>query len=51
MSELIGEVYRGYYIRSNLSGNIWVEKDRHLICWAKSLVEAKQKIDELLSEG
>lgn len=47
MSALIGEVYKGYYIRSNLVGEIWVEKDRTLICWAKTLQEAKEKIDEL----
>ena len=48
MAKLIAEAYRGYYIRSNLSGFVWVEKNTALICWAKTLEDAKKKIDELL---
>jgi len=50
MAALVAEVYKGYFIRSNLRGEIWVEKDSVLICWAKTLEEAKQKINQLLSD-
>jgi hypothetical protein len=42
---LLAELYKGYYIRSRASGGIWIEKNCVMVAWAKSFVEAKQRID------
>ena len=43
------EAYRGYLIMVNLlNGKTWIEKQGHLISWARSINDAKEKIDELL---
>jgi hypothetical protein len=47
---LLAEVYRGYYIRSNFRDEIWIEKDTTLIGWAKSLDDAKKIINSLVEE-
>lgn len=46
-------VYRGYLIRWSVftldkpDNKLWIEKDGHFICWANSVDDAKQMIDEV----
>ena len=45
------QAYRRYLIPTVLStGAWWIEKDGFLICHAKSLADAKTKIDGLLED-
>jgi hypothetical protein len=50
-------IYRGYTIRWSLftlekpDSRFWVEKDGFHICWANTVDEAKQKIDEVTSDA
>ena len=47
------EAYKGYLVRWSEftivrdGASHWVEKDSHFICWADSIADAKQKIDEV----
>jgi hypothetical protein len=42
------EAYRGYLICRTIGGQIWVERDRHLICWASDVAQAKAQINGLV---
>src|SRR5262245_55619910 len=42
------QAYKGYLIRSNLVGDVWIEKDNHRIAWAESFDQAKVIIDNEL---
>lgn len=44
-------VHKGYMIKKTLTGEIFIEKNKSLIGWAKTLVEAQGIIDELYCEG
>lgn len=48
MSKLSNLAYRGYLIRLTIKGEVFVEKDGHLVCWAINLTQAKCRIDALL---
>ncbi len=41
--------YRGYMIRFNILGKIWVERDGQLISWASNVAGAKKIIDGLVA--
>jgi len=41
------KAYKGYLIRSNSQGDIWIEKGTYFIGWATSIEDAKAKIDML----
>lgn len=44
--------YRGYLIRrSTINGEMWIEKDRHIISSVKSIDDAKAIIDSLTNEN
>lgn len=47
---MMTRAYHGYLIRSNYTGDIWIEKNRQLIAWATSIADAEAKIDALLKE-
>ncbi len=40
--------YKGFLIRSNLTGDIWIERGGFLISYAKSVKDAEKTIDNLI---
>ena len=46
MKELHGEIYRKYYIRELLDGDWTVERNAAVLFNARSLTDARQRIDD-----